>query len=73
MGASRKLQLEIDRILKRVQEGNEVFDAIWDKVGNVSTFPLSISIVSLCQGPVIPNSLPNTVFICLICTTAVLK
>ncbi|XP_051149301.1 general negative regulator of transcription subunit 3-like isoform X2 [Andrographis paniculata] len=32
MGASRKLQGEIDRVLKRVQEGVDVFDSIWNKV-----------------------------------------
>ncbi|XP_027353423.1 CCR4-NOT transcription complex subunit 3 isoform X4 [Abrus precatorius] len=32
MGASRKLQGEIDRVLKKVQEGVEVFDSIWNKV-----------------------------------------
>lgn len=32
MGASRKLQGEIDRVLKKVQEGVEVFDSIWKKV-----------------------------------------
>lgn len=29
---SRKLQGEIDRVLKKVQEGVEVFDSIWNKV-----------------------------------------
>ncbi|RAL51962.1 hypothetical protein DM860_010680 [Cuscuta australis] len=32
MGASRKLQGEIDRVLKRVQEGVDLFDSIWKKV-----------------------------------------
>ncbi|XP_038699463.1 general negative regulator of transcription subunit 3-like isoform X4 [Tripterygium wilfordii] len=32
MGASRKLQGEIDRVLKKVQEGVDVFDSIWTKV-----------------------------------------
>lgn len=32
MGASRKLQGEIDRVLKKVQEGVEVFDNTWNKV-----------------------------------------
>ncbi|KAK4272302.1 hypothetical protein QN277_020877 [Acacia crassicarpa] len=32
MSASRKLQGEIDRVLKRVQERVEVFDSIWKKV-----------------------------------------
>ncbi|WZZ38565.1 hypothetical protein YC2023_034824 [Brassica napus] len=31
MGASRKLQGEIDRVLKKVQEGVDVFDSIWNK------------------------------------------
>mgnify|MGYP002413895970 CR=1 FL=1 len=31
MGASRKLQGEIDRVLKKVQEGVDVFDNIWNK------------------------------------------
>lgn len=30
--AGRKLQVEIDRTLKKVQEGVEVFDEIWKKV-----------------------------------------
>jgi regulator of protease activity HflC (stomatin/prohibitin superfamily) len=32
MGANRKLQQEIDRTLKKVAEGIEVFDQIWEKV-----------------------------------------
>lgn len=32
MGANRKLQAEIDRTLKRVSEGIDVFDQIWEKV-----------------------------------------
>lgn len=32
MGANRKLQIEIDRTLKKVAEGIEVFDEIWEKV-----------------------------------------
>ena len=32
-GDKRKLQTEIDRTLKKVQEGVEVFDQIWEKVG----------------------------------------
>ena len=32
MGANRKLQIEIDRTLKKVAEGIEIFDQIWDKV-----------------------------------------
>lgn len=32
MAANRKLQAEIDRHLKKVNEGVEVFDEIWDKV-----------------------------------------
>ncbi|XP_023754214.1 U-box domain-containing protein 70 isoform X1 [Lactuca sativa] len=32
MGASRKLQSEIDRVLKKVQESVDVFDSIWNKV-----------------------------------------
>lgn len=35
MGAARKIQTEIDRTLKKVQEGIDVFDEIWDKVGAV--------------------------------------
>ena len=31
-GASRKLQGEIDCVLKKVQEGVNVFDSIWNKV-----------------------------------------
>lgn len=33
MGAARKLQTEIDRTLKKVQEGVDTFDQIWKKVG----------------------------------------
>jgi len=32
MGANRKLQIEIDRTLKKVAEGIDTFDEIWDKV-----------------------------------------
>ncbi|KAD7480419.1 hypothetical protein E3N88_03555 [Mikania micrantha] len=32
MGASRKLQTEINRVLKKVQEGAGVFDSIWNKL-----------------------------------------
>ncbi|GAB2265422.1 hypothetical protein Dimus_000479 [Dionaea muscipula] len=32
MDASRKLQGEIDRVLKKVQEGVDVFNSIWNKV-----------------------------------------
>ena len=32
MAANRKLQAEIDRTLKKVAEGIEQFDQIWDKV-----------------------------------------
>ena len=32
MSANRKLQTEIDRTLKKVEEGVEVFDEVWDKV-----------------------------------------
>ena len=39
MGANRKLQQEIDRTLKKVQEGIEVFDQIWDKVSTLSAGP----------------------------------
>lgn len=35
MGAARKIQSEIDRTLKKVQEGIDVFDEIWSKVGAV--------------------------------------
>lgn len=34
MAANRKLQGEIDRTLKKVQEGVEIFDEIWEKVYN---------------------------------------
>ena len=33
-GAARKLQAEIDRTLKKVQEGIEEFDQIWVKVSS---------------------------------------
>ncbi|CAN8071699.1 unnamed protein product, partial [Agarophyton chilense] len=35
--ASRKLQGEIDRVLKRVDEGVHVFEQIWDKVYSATT------------------------------------
>jgi CCR4-NOT transcription complex subunit 3 len=31
MGDKRKLQTEIERTLKKVQEGVEIFDGIWNK------------------------------------------
>ena len=34
MAASRKLQTEIQQVLKKVEEGVELFDDIWDKVYN---------------------------------------
>jgi hypothetical protein len=34
MGAARKLQGEIDRTLKKVQEGIDEFDQIWQKASN---------------------------------------
>ena len=36
MSNARKLQTEIDRTLKKVDEGIELFDDIWDKVYNAS-------------------------------------
>ncbi|KAJ0965379.1 hypothetical protein J5N97_026517 [Dioscorea zingiberensis] len=35
MGANRKLQGEIDRVLKKVQDGVEVFNSIWNKVYDI--------------------------------------
>eukprot|EP01043_Picozoa_sp_COSAG02_P052466 COSAG02_NODE_5658_length_4148_cov_2.339837_1_plen_183_part_00 len=32
MAAARKLQSEIERTLKKINEGNEAFDEIWEKV-----------------------------------------
>ena len=47
MGASRKLQGEIDRVLKKVQEGVDVFDSIWNKVmacfSNIIVYRLFVS------------------------------
>lgn len=40
MGATRKLQGEIDKVLKKVQEGVDVFDSIWNKVNKLSPPPL---------------------------------
>ena len=34
MSANRKLQAEIDKVLKKVEEGTEIFDDIWGKVYN---------------------------------------
>ena len=39
MGANRKLQQDIDRTLKKVTEGIEIFDQIWDKVGPTDETP----------------------------------
>ena len=40
MAAERKLKAEIDRTLKKVQEGQEVFDDIWNQVrGKLCTWP----------------------------------
>jgi CCR4-NOT transcription complex subunit 3 len=36
MGATRKLQGEIDKVLKKVQEGVDVFDSIWNKVNELN-------------------------------------
>jgi hypothetical protein len=44
MGATRKLQGEIDRVLKKVQEGVDVFDSIWNKVRR---FPPAITTLSI--------------------------
>jgi len=44
MGASRKLQGEIDRVLKKVQEGVDVFDSNWNKVPSWLRLPLFILI-----------------------------
>jgi hypothetical protein len=41
MGATRKLQGEIDRVLKKVQEGVDVFDSIWNKVRRPPPAPLN--------------------------------
>ncbi len=37
MSSAKKLQGEIDRVLKAVQEGQEVFEDIWTKVHEAST------------------------------------
>jgi len=39
MGATRKLQGEIDKVLKKVQEGVDVFDSIWNKVNKLDQSP----------------------------------
>lgn len=46
MGASRKLQGEIDRVLKKVQEGVDVFDSIWNKV-SVNYLPVLLGFVAI--------------------------
>ncbi|GAQ78366.1 transcription regulator NOT2/NOT3/NOT5 family protein [Klebsormidium nitens] len=43
MGASRKLQAEIDRVLKKVQEGIEIFDNIWEKLYNGAYDPENVN------------------------------
>jgi len=35
--AGRKLQTEIDRILKKIEEGIQAFDETWDKVKSATT------------------------------------
>ena len=40
MAGARKLQAEIDRTLKKVQEGVELFDEIWEKGAHCSVAPL---------------------------------
>lgn len=37
MSSAKKLQGEIDRVLKSVSEGQEVFEEIWQKVHEAST------------------------------------
>jgi len=46
MGATRKLQGEIDRVLKKVQEGVDVFDSIWNKVRRPPLHPLFLFFIS---------------------------
>jgi len=36
MSSNRKLMQEVDRTLKRIAEGNELFDEIWEKVQNAA-------------------------------------
>ncbi|GBG29922.1 General negative regulator of transcription subunit 3 [Hondaea fermentalgiana] len=36
MSSNRKLLAEVDRVLKKIVEGNELFDDIWDKVHTAS-------------------------------------
>ena len=36
MSGARKLQTEVDRTLKKVEEGVEIFDDIWEKVYSAS-------------------------------------
>ena len=35
MAAERKLKGEIERTLKKVQEGQELFDDLWNQVHNI--------------------------------------
>ena len=37
MSGSRKLQTEVDKTMKKITEGVELFDEIWDKVYGAST------------------------------------
>ena len=37
MGSNRKLQTEINRVIKKISEGIDVFDTIWDKVYSAET------------------------------------
>jgi hypothetical protein len=54
MGSARKLQSEIDRTLKKVQEGVELFDQIWQKVRPSThpllSFPLTQTLIFLLPG-----------------------
>ena len=47
MGANRKLQSEIDRTLKKVAEGIEVFDQIWEKVFALPSHEKSRAVLQL--------------------------
>ena len=48
MAANRKLQAEIDRTLKKVQEGVDYFDEIWEKGAPIDGSCSSLMQLILC-------------------------
>lgn len=48
MADKRKLQTEIDRTLKKVDEGVELFDEIWEKVYSARDPNHKVRVVRVC-------------------------